>query len=38
MVKKQIALGLQRTNPITQPYMAVAVLCPYHFALCTLDV
>jgi hypothetical protein len=38
MVKKQIALGLRRTNPITQPYVAVAVLRPYHFALCILDV
>ena len=35
MVKKQAALGLR---PITQPYVAVAALRPYHYALCALDV
>ena len=26
MVKKPVALGLRRTNPITQPYVTVAAL------------
>ena len=38
MVKKPVALRLRRTNPITQPYVAVAAPHSYHFALRVLDV